>query len=174
MEYALRQPNGLVSLTLASTFQSRSMLDAERARQRNELPAEVLETLRVHEAAGTTDDPAYKQATRVYDLTYICRIDPWPECLDRALRHMPVGYADDDGWDIQPRLGEIQVPTLVTCGRYDGCPACAQIIHRGIPNSEFVLFEESSHYAHIEETERYLAVVDDFLTRVERQRGAQL
>jgi len=37
----------------------------------------------------------------------------------------------------------------------------------GIPDSQVVLFEESSHYAHAEEPERYLSVLDEFLSRVE-------
>jgi pimeloyl-ACP methyl ester carboxylesterase len=40
-------------------------------------------------------------------------------------------------------------------------------MHRGIPGSELVLFEESSHLAHLEEPERYLAVLRDFLARAE-------
>ncbi|MGB3715348.1 MAG: alpha/beta fold hydrolase [Candidatus Promineifilaceae bacterium] len=62
MKYALRQPSGIVSLVLASTFADRAMLDADFERLHNELPADVRETMRKHEAAGTTDDPAYKQA----------------------------------------------------------------------------------------------------------------
>jgi pimeloyl-ACP methyl ester carboxylesterase len=41
-------------------------------------------------------------------------------------------------------------------------------VKNGIPGSEWVLFEQSSHYPHAEEPERYLAVVNDFLTRVEQ------
>jgi L-proline amide hydrolase len=44
----------------------------------------------------------------------------------------------------------------------------AEVLRDGIPKSEWVLFEASSHYAHAEEPDRYLSVVDDFLTRVEQ------
>lgn len=169
MEYALRQPPGLASLILASTFASRTLLDADFDRLYKELPAEVHEIIRRHEAAGTTDDPAYQRATRVFDLTHVCRVDPWPEYFDRAVEHMPVGEVDMAGWDIRGQLNEIRVPALVTCGRYDFCtPAHTEIIHQGIPGSEFVIFEESSHYAHVEETSRYLAVLDEFITRKEQ------
>jgi pimeloyl-ACP methyl ester carboxylesterase len=126
------------------------MLDADFDRLREKLPANVREKLRQHETAGTTDDPAYKQAERVFDLRHVCRIDPWPEYLERALKRMPVGKVNLEGWDIRGRLNEIGVPTLVTCGRFDFCtPAQAELVHNGIPNSELVIFEESSHYAHI-------------------------
>ena len=71
-------------------------------------------------------------------------------------------------WDVRHRLGEIQVPTLITSGRYDeSTPALNETLHRGIAGSEWVIFEHSSHTAHIEETERYVQVLDGFLTRVE-------
>ena len=71
-------------------------------------------------------------------------------------------------WDITGRLAEIDVPTLVTSGRHDECtPKQAEIVHRGIRGSEWVLFEDSSHMQFCEEPERYLEVLDGFLTRVE-------
>lgn len=42
-----------------------------------------------------------------------------------------------------------------------------QAVHDGIPGSEWVVFEDSAHMAHAEETKSYLEVVDDFLTRAE-------
>jgi proline iminopeptidase len=71
-------------------------------------------------------------------------------------------------WDRIDRLGEITVPTLITVGRYDEItPACAETIHRGIANSRVVVFENSAHCSHLEETEAYLAVVDEFLADVD-------
>ena len=44
------------------------------------------------------------------------------------------------------RLGEIVVPTLVMSGRYDeATPTVAETVHKGIPGSEWVFFENSSH-----------------------------
>jgi proline-specific peptidase len=71
-------------------------------------------------------------------------------------------------WDITSRLGEIHLPTLVIGGRYDeATPAITEAVHRGILGSEWLIFENSGHFPHIEETERYLQVVDHFLDRVE-------
>jgi len=67
-------------------------------------------------------------------------------------------------WDRTPDLGRIDVPTLVTCGRYDEItPACAETIHEGIADSRVVVFEESAHVAHLEEGELYAKLVEDFL-----------
>lgn len=170
MEYALRKPEGLVSLILASTYCDRSLMDADFTRLREELPADIRETLIQHEAAGTTEDPAYIEADKFFALRHVCRVKPWPEYFIHSGDHPPVGLVKTAGWKIQDRLSEINVPTLVTCGQYDFCtPVQAEIIHHGIPGSKLVLFEDSSHYAHIEETDKYLTLLNQYLTQIETQ-----
>jgi proline-specific peptidase len=86
---------------------------------------------------------------------------------------MVIGNLKD--WDRTDRLSEITVPTLITVGRYDEItPACAETMRQGIPHSRMVIFEESAHLAHIEETETYLRVVGDFLAEAERQQEGAL
>jgi pimeloyl-ACP methyl ester carboxylesterase len=71
-------------------------------------------------------------------------------------------------WDVSDRLHHIRVPTLITSGRYDeATPVQMESIHRRIPGSEWVVFEESAHAALVEEPERYRGVLADFLARVE-------
>ena len=182
-EYALTQPSGLASLVLHSSLASSPQWVAEANRLRAELPPAVQATLLHHEAAGTTDDPAYEEAMTVYYRRHVCRVDPWPACVVRAFAKLaedPEVYHTMNGprefhmtgiikdWDITGRLGEIQVPTLITSGRYDeATPAISETIQRGIPGSEWVLFEQSSHLAHAEEPARFNSVVSDFLARVE-------
>ncbi|WP_104908426.1 hypothetical protein [Nostoc sp. 'Lobaria pulmonaria (5183) cyanobiont'] len=50
----------------------------------NELPIEVQEVIRKHEADSTTQDPEYKQAMEVFNHSFLCRVDPWPSSLTRA------------------------------------------------------------------------------------------
>ena len=67
-------------------------------------------------------------------------------------------------WQSKDRLGEIRVPTLLVSGRHDeATPALQQVLLDGIDGSEWVCFEESSHMPHVEERERYLQVVGDWL-----------
>jgi proline-specific peptidase len=181
MEYALTQPSGLASLVIASSPASIPLWAEEANRLRSELPDEVRAVLDRHEQAGTTDDPEYAAAEMEFYRRHLCRLDPWPDCLMRSMTGMRrevyetmqgpnefviTGTLAD--WDITDRLGEISVPTLVTSGRYDeATPRIAEQVHRGIPGSEWVVFEESAHSAFIEEPERYLSVLDAFLSRVE-------
>ena len=128
MEYALTQPPGLASLIVADSPASMPQWVAEANRLRAELPSDVQETLLKHEAAGTTDDPAYQEAMLVFYRRHVCRLDPWPDCLNRTFEKLskdPEVYNTMNGpsefhvigvikdWDIVNRLGEIHVPTLV-------------------------------------------------------------
>jgi proline-specific peptidase len=183
MQYALTQPAGLVSLTVASSPASMPQWVAEANRLRMDLPPAVQQTLVKHEEAGTTDDPAYEEAMLVFYRRHVCRVDPWPAFVMRAFEKLGANaevYNTMNGpsefhvtgvikdWDITHRLGEIRVPTLVTSGRYDeATPAIAQTVHHGIKGSEWVVFEHSAHLAHAEEPARYLQVLGDFLQGVE-------
>jgi len=185
MEYALTQPAGLVSLAVADSPASMLQWVAEANRLRAELPPEVQETLFRHEADGTTNDPAYQEAMLVFYRRHVCRLDPWPACVERAFKKLeeePEVYNTMNGpsefhvigllkdWNIVDRLGEIHVPTLVLSGRYDeATPLIAETVHRGILGSEWVLFENSSHMPHVEEPGRFLQVLTSFLDRVESQ-----
>jgi proline-specific peptidase len=187
MEHALTRAEGLRSLILADSLASMPQWSTETNRLRSRLPSDVQETLLNHETAGTTDDAAYQEAMLVFYRRHVCRLDPWPECLVRTFAKVaenPEVYQTMIGpsefhvtgtlkdWDIRNRLGEISVPTLVMAGRYDeATPAITGALHRGIAGSELVIFEESAHMPHLEETDRYLEVITDFLNRVETGGG---
>jgi L-proline amide hydrolase len=69
-------------------------------------------------------------------------------------------------WQVKDRLHEIRVPTLLVSGRHDeATPALQQTLLAGIEGSEWACFEESSHMPHVEERERYMRVVGDWLAR---------
>jgi L-proline amide hydrolase len=69
-------------------------------------------------------------------------------------------------WQSKDRLDEIDVPTLLVSGRDDeATPALQQVLLDGIAGSGWVCFEESSHMPHVEERERYMQVVGDWLAR---------
>ena len=48
-------------------------------------------------------------------------------------------------------------------------PTDTGTVHRGISGPERVIFQNSSHMPHLEESERYLEVLEQFPDRVESQ-----
>jgi L-proline amide hydrolase len=180
-EYAFTQPRGLRSLVLTDTAASFPDFVTEANRLRAELPPEVEATLKRHEEAGTTDDPEYEEACMVFYKRHLCRLDDWPQEMVESFGWIakdPTVYHTMNGpsefhvvgsikdWQSKDRLGEISVPTLLTSGRYDeATPALQEPLRDGIPDCEWVLFEESSHTPFVEERDRYMQVVGDWLAK---------
>ena len=179
-EYAFTQPAGMRALVLADTAASWADFAGEAGKLREQLPADVQATLAKHEEAGTYDDPEYTEACMVFYERHLCRI-PWPPEVARTFEYLeqdPTVYRTMNGpsefhiigsckdWQVKDRLHEIRVPTLLVSGRYDeATPALQQVLLDGIAGSEWVCFEESSHMPHVEERERYMQVVGDWLAQ---------
>jgi proline-specific peptidase len=182
LEYMSRRPEGIVSLTLASTSADvQSFLDAVPGLL-SQLPQDVQDTIKRCEREGTTDSPDYIAATFAFYQQFLCRMQPWPESMMRTginIQNTPVykhmwGPSEFtltgnlEGWDRTEVLSQINVPTLITVGRYDEIvPAISEEMHKKIRGSELVIFENSAHSAHAEEADKYAAVLRDFLRRAE-------
>lgn len=172
-------PTRIASLTVSNGPASISTYSADLARLKSRLGAEIQSTIDHHEAAGTTDSVEYQQAITVWCQTHICRAQPWPDELLEALANQGaqiyqtmIGQSDFHitgnlhSWDVLDRLAEIQVPTLLMAGKFDGCtPEHMWDMHQRIEHSQFVLFESSAHVPFIEEPERFHQVMRDFLRR---------
>ncbi len=181
LETVLRGASGIEALVLADAPVSVPQWISEARRLRSLLPAPIQEVLNRHEQAGTTDSPDYKQALVTYYRRHVCRQDPWPREMlmaFEALQQDPEVYETLWGpnefsctgalqhWSVLDRLGEITTPTLVLGGRFDeATPTITEATHRGIAGSEWVIFEHSAHLPHLEEPERYLRVLQNFLCR---------
>ncbi len=182
MEYMLTQPVGIASLTIASSPASMIQWVEEANRLREQLPPDVQQTLLEHEAAGTTSTAAYQDAMQVFYDRHVCRV-PYPDYMKRSFDYLARGgevYNTMNGpsefhvvgtlkqWDVRDRLPEIAAPTLVTSGRYDeATPLIAETVTHGIPGAQSVIFENSSHSSHVEEADRYVQVLTDFISQHE-------
>jgi len=181
LEHVLSGADGIVALILSSTLASVDQWAAEQMVLRNALPPSVVEVLDRHEAAGTYDHPEYERAMDVYFDRHFYR-GPQPR---EELERMAAGRAPDvyramqgpnewtvtgalRGWDVRPRLSEIDVPTLVIRGRYDMCtdPIAATLVE-GIRGVREVVLEESSHTPAMEETDKYLEAISNFMREAE-------
>ena len=181
-EFALRAPERVLSLVLSDPLLSMPLFAAATAELRAALPPDVQEILDRHERAGTTDSEEYQEASMEFNRRYVCRLDPMPEPLMRSFgqanqaiyEHMqgPSEFlitGSEKDYDITGRLGDITAPTLYICGRYgETRPEETTLYHSMTPGSELEIFEESSHVPHLEEPERYLEVLRDFLRRAEQ------
>ena len=85
-----------------------------------------------------------------------------------VLRHFAAG--EHGGIDVETRLMDVQAPVLVLAGRHDrGCiVGASEAMAAGIPGARLEIFERSAHMAFVEERERYVQVVGDFLAGLSR------
>ena len=78
--------------------------------------------------------------------------------------HLATACLEHDTLD---RLGEVQTPTLVMGGRLD--PICSMTAQNwmveALPNAELEVFEKSSHFFLMEEAEKALASIKDWLAK---------
>ncbi len=75
--------------------------------------------------------------------------------------------AEYGGIEVEDRLQEVNHPVLVLAGRHDRTCVVegAEALARGLPDSEFMVFEESAHMTFVEENDKYVRVVRDYLNR---------
>lgn len=73
---------------------------------------------------------------------------------------------DMEGLDFTPALATFRFPTLVITGRFDMnvAPAVAYAIHKAIPGSRLMIFEESGHLPFYEEQEGFVSTIRRFLS----------
>ena len=188
IEYLTRGTTGVQSVVFASTSASIPQFVAEARRLIGEMPEPARTTLIELGARGAYSDPRYLEAVDQFYRRHLCRLDPWPDCAQRSVDELDGNqvYLTMNGptefdvigplrdWDRTADLGRIDMPALVTVGRYDEItPACAQTIVDGVPDARLLVFERSGHYAHEEEPEEYAAAVRGFLDEVDRGAGAR-
>lgn len=182
VEYMLKRPAGLVSMTLASTSASIPLFRAECARLIGEMSPAHQQALATYGMQGAYDHPDYQAAANEFYARHVCRLPEWPDCMMRTVQNLTGNqvYETINGpneftvignlryWDRTAELASLDLPVLITCGRYDELgTACAAPMQAAIKGARTVVFEHSAHVAHIEEAEAYAATVAEFLRGVE-------
>jgi len=178
-EHGVTRPKGLRSLVIADSPASMELWVKEANKLRQALPPAVQATLLRHEKAGTTDTAEYTAAVQVFYDRHLCRLKPTPAEMTRSFAQIaadPTVYHTMNGpsefhvvgtlkkWSIVDRVKRINVPTLLISGRHDeATPAVVKPFADGIKGARWEIFEHSSHVPHIEETERCMQVIGDFL-----------
>ncbi|KAF5368941.1 hypothetical protein D9758_003047 [Tetrapyrgos nigripes] len=178
--HASKQPKGLHRLIICSSPCSMALFVEGTQILRKQLPKGVQEALTKHETEGTTESDGYKEAVEVFYDHFLCTKKPWPDNFKKSMELMEEDstvYLTMNGpseffvtgtlkdWSMIEDAHRINVPTLLTNGRHDEVHdiSVAPFFEK-IPKVKWVTFENSSHTAFIEETERFLKVVADFLT----------
>ena len=173
LNFGVTHPQKTRALIVAGT--GTGSTDPEAFRKRAGEFAERIEAKGMDGMSGYAKGPARVQ---------LLRKDPhgWQEFADQFSEHSPVGSAltfrgvqgrRPPIFELEPRLRELQVPTLILLGDEDDpCTEPGVFMKRCIPMSGLVFFPQSGHAINLEEPDLFNRVVLDFLTAVEAGKWA--
>ncbi|KAH7102834.1 proline-specific peptidase [Auriculariales sp. MPI-PUGE-AT-0066] len=166
-------------LILASTPATIPLWLEAANKLRSELPAQYRDALNKHEADGTTDDPEYVGAVDYFYSLHVIRIAPYPADVQASFDGLgvdPTVYLTMNGpnefsisgplktWDGSSFAKKVNVPTLLTNGKYDeGQDSAIAPYTTWIKNVQWTHFQNSSHMAFWEERSLYISTVKKFL-----------
>lgn len=181
--YTLEFPQNVTRLVLADTFSSIADLNETLARMRAAVPPEIEAIYQKHELAGI-----YRQGDR-YPNEYQAALEfayepvnlsvPAPDYLQHVFSRLsyPVYrtmWGEESefkvtgtlaAFDVEARLHEIQVPTLVIAGAQDmPTVAMARKTAQAIPNAQLEIFPHSRHFPFLEEPQPFFEVLSAFIT----------
>ncbi|MEJ2086168.1 MAG: alpha/beta fold hydrolase, partial [Acidobacteriota bacterium] len=176
MHYALRYPENLKSLILASTAASFSSFgDMRKAIVEARSPADsaALREIADSEAFQQRDAETVERFWRIYFKVYFA--DPTLALdLDLAFTENTLRYSDAVAslilqsageFDLHEALTTLTVPTLVLHGDADPMPlAYAERIHQSIPDSRLVVLERSGHWVFVDAIDQITTAVEEFLS----------
>lgn len=184
--YLFKKPKGVRSVIFSGPALDAQRWERDQRSYLKEFPEDIQETIERSEREGTTDSAEYDEAMKAYYKRHMCRVDPWPEGLVedmKQMNHQVYNYMWGASeftvtgtlkhFDATDRLGEIKIPALFTCGRYDeATPEATEYYASLVPDAEFHVFENSSHMPAIEEPEAYVETVREWVNRQEMKPGA--
>lgn len=179
IEYALTYPDEIRSLILANTCGDLQHLTTELNRMREALGSETVAMMLHHEAMGTIDHPEYQAAITILNYRHVCRLKEWPSSLLASVDDWNMGpYGTMQGpneflyignlkdWNRIPDMDSLEMPTLIITGTHDEIgPACASRMNNVLPNSEVIVFHNSSHVPFYEEPDLYFKELQIFLSK---------
>lgn len=180
--HVLKYPDNVSKLILADTFSSITDLNEALARMRASVPASVRAVCDRYEHEGLykgrdTYPAEYQKALDIAYEPVLISIKP-PEYLQDSFAKVEYGvyrtmWGDQSEFKVtgtltefnaEPRLSEIRCSTLVIVGANDmPTVSMAEKMARLIPRARLEVFEHSRHFAFIEEKEKFLRVVREFL-----------
>ncbi len=177
-EYAVRRPDGLKAAILSSPLISTHQWNTDNQDWVKEMPKDVQQALKEHEAAGTLDHPDYQAASKAFYALHMCRKDP---CSNKSYRddgpnsnkvmyEYMWGVTDFRGtgtlkdYDVSPQLPNINVPTLMICGEFDEArPRSCKKYANMISDAKFVVVPNAGHATLSESEDFYLKAVRGFI-----------
>ena len=156
------KPSGLKSLILSSTLPASWMWGVEQHRMIKELPQEMQDAIEKATSSGDYSDPVYAAAENEYMLRHAAGAVTDDVIGWGPNEFTPMGTLKD--YDVTEQLKDIKEPALVINGGNDLCtPYIAKYMYDRIPNSRWELFQFCRHMCFVEDNDRYVELMKEWL-----------
>ncbi|MBI4856770.1 MAG: proline iminopeptidase-family hydrolase [Acetobacterium woodii] len=171
-----KRPQFVKALILSAPYLSTPLWEECAMENISNLP-EVIQKIIVEAEKNQEFGEAYEKAAEVYYGNYLCRLDPWPDSvmdsfgklnMDVYLTMWGPSEFSVNGklkrFDLMPRLHEIPVPVLLTCGDNDEAGVkMVKDFQMEFPQGSMAVIPSSAHLHHIEQPLIYKTIVGEFL-----------
>jgi proline iminopeptidase len=175
----LAPPTGIRGVILAGPALSIPVWRNDSRRLIDTLGPDTAKTIDDAERNGATDSKAYQDALQLFYSRYLCRLDPWPEPIARALANMnPAIYSYMNGpseftttgtlkdVDVTPDLRQIDRPTLLICGEFDeATPRTTHSYASLTTRATAVVIPGAAHLANYDQPEAYMNALRAWMHR---------
>jgi len=180
-DYLLAGAEGIRSVIMASPALSVALWERDADTLILTLPDSIQEAIRIHEADGNFESPAYQAAVAEFYARFLT-LRGGPQ-VDSTFAHFGAelyGYMWGPSeftatgtlrdYDRTPRLGELTLPVLYTTGEFDEArPATVAYFQSLTPGAEFAIIPGSAHLTTIDAPEAFADTVRRFLRAVEQR-----
>ncbi|MBR1368943.1 hypothetical protein RJ53_05255 [Methanocalculus chunghsingensis] len=174
--------DGISSLILAGPLISSPRWEADQRQLLARMPPDNRAVIEMHEASETYDSPAYQEAMMSYYHRHVCRMEPWPDCLNRMFERLavPIYMAMWGPSEFTVRgtlrqvdttgvLPDLRLPVLYTCGEFDEALPLTVRDYAAMTEGAIVhVFAGASHMHFLEAEEEYIAFLSAFLKGTEK------
>jgi len=175
LRFALAHPGALSHLILACSPTSHHFIDDVEAALPHYLDAQAFSELNSLQDSEPSDN-VMRRSLELLAPIYFRDPGHLSELGLDSVRFEPQAQAVWDsleGFDLRPRLGETQVPTLVIAGAHDHSvtPERAREAADALPQGRLLVMKNSGHYPFVEEPEPFLSAVLGFLGFKVKKKG---
>ena len=184
MQYSLKYQDNLKGLVI-SNMMSSCPAYGKYAQEvlAPQFDQKILDTIRQIEAKGDFSNPKYMELLLPnFYAKHICRLDPWPEPMNRALSKTNQSlYVTMQGpsefgiggnlinWDVSKELPKIKTPTLTIGGKHDTMdPEHMKWMSTQVQHGRSLTCPNGSHMSMYDDQKNYFPGLIQFIKEVDR------
>ncbi|KAL9623917.1 MAG: hypothetical protein Q9160_001909 [Pyrenula sp. 1 TL-2023] len=178
--WAAKQPPNLRRLIISNSLASMDAWRIGIRQLRSELPQDIQRVLDRCDESKDFESPEYEAAIEAFYKRHLSLARPWPckevqAALDWFAKDATTYgtmYGPSElyisgslrGWTSIPMLSEIKAPTLLINGSQDEAQDVAmKPFFEHVPKVKWVTLDDAAHFAHVDQTDRYLTYLADFI-----------